>query len=258
MDAQAKLRQLLKKAKVEQEGPASLVEDLDRLDEQFRSLHQVNSLSKPVKGVDYFTAEEIADFKEAAKGEQGDQGEPGIDGKDGRDGKDAVATNGKDGKDGTTPVKGVDYLTPAEVKAIKDELKGQDGESVDVAMVIKAIKALKGQEAADFSEKIGAMIDIGHLRNAQSFRQSFKFNGKKYGVEELMHGGGSSTGGGSNPQIPTGTINGSNTIFTVTGTISALYVNGQFMVPGGVDYTLSGQTITLVTAPPAGSTIYSI
>lgn len=69
-----------------------------------------------------------------------------------------------------------------------------------------------------------------------------------------------SAGGGSspNPQTPAGTINGVNKVFTVTGSISALYVNGQFMVPGGVDYTLSGTTITLVTAPPTGSTIYAI
>ncbi len=39
----------------------------------------------------------------------------GEDGKDGVDGKD-----GANGKDGVTPIKGVDYLTPEEVNALKD------------------------------------------------------------------------------------------------------------------------------------------
>lgn len=39
----------------------------------------------------------------------------GEDGKDGVDGKD-----GANGKDGVTPIKGVDYLTPGEVNALKD------------------------------------------------------------------------------------------------------------------------------------------
>ena len=63
--------------------------------------------------------------------------------------------------------------------------------------------------------------------------------------------------GGLNPQTPSGTINGSNVTFTITGSLNALFVNGQFMSPGGVDYTLSGTTITFVTAPPTGSTIYA-
>lgn len=62
---------------------------------------------------------------------------------------------------------------------------------------------------------------------------------------------------GANPQTPSGAVNGSNVTFTVSGSITALFVNGQFMTPGGVDYTLSGTTITMITAPPTNSVIYA-
>ena len=47
------------------------------------------------------------------------QGTPGKDGADGKDG-----APGKDGQDGYTPVKGVDYFTPAEVEEIAQQAAG--------------------------------------------------------------------------------------------------------------------------------------
>lgn len=58
-------------------------------------------------------------------------------------------------------------------------------------------------------------------------------------------------------ETPSGTINGSNTAFTVGNTPTAVYLNGAFQTPGGVDYTLSGLTITFVTAPDTGSVLRS-
>lgn len=68
-------------------------------------------------------------------------------------------------------------------------------------------------------------------------------------------------GGGNrklNPQIPTGVIDGSNATFTITGILSALFKDGAFQTPDGVDYTLSadGVTINYVVAPSAGSAHY--
>lgn len=105
----------------------------------------------PIKGVDYYTDEEIASIKDeiaqkvqvGAKGEDGksayqialDEGFEGseadwlasLKGKDGKDGTNGInGTNGKDGKDGTngvdgkTPVKGVDYFTTAEIQQIEE------------------------------------------------------------------------------------------------------------------------------------------
>lgn len=60
-------------------------------------------------------------------------------------------------------------------------------------------------------------------------------------------------------ETPSGTVNGSNTIFTLTskspeaGSLK-VYVNGSRMRVTE-DYTLSDRTITFVTAPPTGSII---
>jgi hypothetical protein len=60
-------------------------------------------------------------------------------------------------------------------------------------------------------------------------------------------------------ETPSGTINGVNVTFTLANTPSnqiALYLNGQYMVPGaGEDYTLSGSTITMAAAPVVGDKI---
>lgn len=63
----------------------------------------------PIKGTDYFTEEDIAEFLEIASpvkgvdysdGEKGEPGDPGRDGSHGRDGRDGRdGTDGKDGKD---------------------------------------------------------------------------------------------------------------------------------------------------------------
>ena len=52
-------------------------------------------------------------------------------------------------------------------------------------------------------------------------------------------------------ETPSGTIDGANAAFTVTyspnpTTSLMLFKNGVFQTPGGVDYTLSGNTITYV------------
>lgn len=56
-------------------------------------------------------------------------------------------------------------------------------------------------------------------------------------------------------ETPSGTINGSNTNFTLAGTPTTgslmLFLNGAFLTQG-VDYTVSGSTITFAVAPVAG------
>lgn len=62
-----------------------------------------------------------------------------------------------------------------------------------------------------------------------------------------------------NQAVPTGTINGSNTSFTLGFTPNAssnvvCYLNGLMQQQGsGNDYTISGTAITYLTAPPTGS-----
>lgn len=61
-------------------------------------------------------------------------------------------------------------------------------------------------------------------------------------------------------EVPSGSINGSNVTFTLANTPVAgtehVYVNGVLMESGaGNDYTITGATITLATAPASGEKI---
>lgn len=86
----------------------------------------------PIKGVDYYTDEEIASIKDeiAQKVQVGAKGEDGksayqIALDEGFEGSEAdwlaslKGTDGRNGIDGKTPVKGVDYFTAAEIEAIE-------------------------------------------------------------------------------------------------------------------------------------------
>ncbi|PSR53898.1 hypothetical protein AHMF7605_10400 [Adhaeribacter arboris] len=57
-------------------------------------------------------------------------------------------------------------------------------------------------------------------------------------------------------ETPSGSINGSNTAFTLANTpVSGsehVYLNGILQLPGGIDYTISGTSITMATAPLSG------
>lgn len=64
----------------------------------------------------------------------------------------------------------------------------------------------------------------------------------------------------SDNETPSGTINGSNTAFTLAHTPSpaaslSLYKNGQLQIAGGADYTLSGTSITYGSAPKTGDVL---
>jgi len=70
----------------------------------------------------------------------------------------------------------------------------------------------------------------------------------------------SSGHGLSNRETPSGTINGSNTSFTLANTpvsgMEMLFQNGILLVAGGgKDYTISSATITFVTAPATGDVL---
>lgn len=60
-------------------------------------------------------------------------------------------------------------------------------------------------------------------------------------------------------EVPSGTVNNVNTVFTFANTpvaaTLAVYVNGARFKAGGIDFTLVTNTATFVTAPPTGSII---
>jgi hypothetical protein len=73
------------------------------------------------------------------------------------------------------------------------------------------------------------------------------------------------TGGSSGTAIqeqPSGNVNSSNTAFTIAHTPTAsatvfLFIDGQLQTQGsGKDYTISGQNITMGTAPSTGQLLW--
>lgn len=62
----------------------------------------------------------------------------------------------------------------------------------------------------------------------------------------------------SSPVAPTGAINGSNKVFTLSSTptvICLVFRNGLLQQGGGIDFTLAVATITFVVAPLSGDTL---
>ena len=206
---QEQLDILLRRALADKHGIRPIVDKMEKLEPLLDKVGTLTDAIKgepgysPVAGTDYFTEEEKQDFLEQAtprKGEHYNDGEPGDDGYTPIAGHDyyTEAERAQFLKD-ATPIKGQHYFTPDEVMSFKEEVtpkKGVDyvdGENPTVEQFIESVKGLKGQAAQSFSEAVGKVIDISHVRNAGQFI----FNGKKYKTEELMHGGGSGGGSGT-------------------------------------------------------------
>jgi hypothetical protein len=79
-------------------------------------------------------------------------------------------------------------------------------------------------------------------------------------VQVQIAGGGLGTSNFVDKETPSGSINGSNTAFTLANTPTAgsehVYLNGVLQdVGAGNDYTISGATITMLSAPLTGEKI---
>jgi hypothetical protein len=141
----------------------------------------------------------------------------------------------KEGKDGYTPKKGVDYFD------------GQAGKDADEEKIISEIlKQIKIPE-----------IDKSELEELKKELETLK------GQRRLGGGGGFSKihleSKFIDDETPVGTVNGVNTIFILANMPNPsasvkVFTNGARMRITE-DYTLSGRTITFVTAPPTGSII---
>ena len=66
----------------------------------------------------------------------------------------------------------------------------------------------------------------------------------------------------TNKEVPSGTVNSSNVTFTLTyapvSTDSLTLTKNGLVQIYTTDYTLSGSTITMATAPATASTLYAI
>lgn len=123
---------------------------------------------------------------------------------------------------------------------------------VNEAMVREIVKIMHTLPEADKLE-----VSKG-IRNASSFI----FNKTKYQTSELMHGGGSSTGGASSAVLDLSSqCNGTNKVFTInafTTILSLIGSDSPIIYRPLIDFTATGVTLTLsagVNAPSNGATL---
>ena len=227
--------------------------------------------------------EKVAEYKKtipdytvilaSLKGTKGDKGEVGIQGEEGK--------IGPKGEKGDAPIKSKDYFTEQEkqefLKKItpvkgKDYFDGENGaDGIDGKIPVKNIDYFDGKDG-----EIGPMGPIGPAPKHEWQGTMLRFQnpdgtwGKWVNLRatEKMGGGGLVIKGGAGGtfvynETPTGAVDSANVTYTLAHAPSPagsliLTVNGQVMTSGGVDYTLSGSTITMVTAPPTTSVIRAI
>ena len=179
----------------------------------------------PKKGVDYYTPNEVEQIKKEITPKKG--------------------TDYNDGEAGKTPKKGVDYFTEKEIVQFKKEVtpkKGidyRDGE--DGYTPKKNVDYFDGKDAEPVDEKkLEKKIIKEVLKKIPDITQDTM---NQYGI--AVGGGGRS---GWQVTTPLGTVDGSNTTFTVER--SPIYVVADGIAYfEGAGYTYSGGTITM-TSPP--------
>ncbi len=177
---------------------------------------------------------------------KGEQGTPGSQGSVGPQGPQGIP-----GIPGRTPIKGKDYF---------DGKPGTDGKSPVIdedKLVEKMVALIKKKQILDTSSIKG----LGEFVSNKA--KGFTKDGVKYAFEELMHGGGSSSGSVSITYSVdlSAQANGSNKVFTVPANTAFILLTGTdspFIYRPIVDYTGSGTTTltldALVNAPSSGST----
>lgn len=158
------------------------------------------------------------------------------------------------GDDGYTPIKGVDY---------------NDGSPDTGEQIVEKINDLP-------TDDDDLKIDASHIKNLP---QNKTYHGGSSGIKEIIAGSNitvdntnigypvvSATGGGGSSvtyfaETPSGTINSSNVTFTLdnipTSNACVVVILNGLTQYNGIDYTVSGSTITFVSAPATGSSIFA-
>lgn len=183
------------------------------------------------------------------KGDKGDTGDMGPRGDKGDKGDNIVGPKGDKGDKGDSPSitdlrKLIIPLIPEPING-KDGRDGKDAISPEINKIVSLVKKEIKQEPINFKD----------IKGTEKLIEFLKLGG--------FRGGGSSGGGGSSTQfsdaeIPSGTINGSNLVFNLLNIPTAgsphIYLNGLRQTKV-VDYSISGATITMTSAPLPGDTL---
>ncbi|MHA1400045.1 MAG: hypothetical protein ACTSQE_06835 [Candidatus Heimdallarchaeaceae archaeon] len=172
--------------------------------------------------------------------------------KDGKDGYTPVKNKDYfDGKDGRTPIAGVDFPMP------KDGERGKDGKSIDKKEVEKMVKKETKKQLNDALKP--SLFGKPKILSKKDIQKQIKDYMNKNLNIRIPFGGGGRTFQFADAEIPTGTVDGSNKTFTIANTPDpvtslAVYVNTTRKTLTE-DYTLSGATITMTSAPRSGAVI---
>lgn len=161
---------------------------------------------------------------------KGDQGEPGMNGEDG------ISPN----------IEEIVQAVLPRLPSPKDGEPGTSGKDADEDKILdKLIKRLQKEKP----------LDISHIRNAQTFMK----DGIKYKIEELMKGGGTTTGGSGLNYIAlvSGSIDNTNTTFTFAKTPTIIVVNGSSYI-NGAGVTITGTTGVIASPAGVGGSVYAI
>ncbi len=140
------------------------------------------------------------------------------------------------------------------IKALRDELLTEmraQPTSVEITtdMVRQIVAEMKKLPEND-------RLEVQDIRN----HQAFIFNGNKYGMHEMMHGGAAAATSGITVVAITGMVNDSNVTFSALTEPTLLNINGAFYQKTGGTYTWTygGGTITLNNPVGTGGQIYCI
>lgn len=169
-------------------------------------------------------------------GDKGDTGERGVDGVDGKDGKNGrVGLRGPKGDRGERGPRGEPGISG---------VNGENGRDVDPEKV-KEIEA-KADFAVGRASKTVALIELEDVSiEGPTNGQTLTYDGSTRVWRNT-----SPTSTTTYDETPTGTIDGLNTTFNTTQTITfiyGIYMNGQHIAKS--QYSSLGTTITFVTAP---------
>jgi len=161
---------------------------------------------------------------------------------------------------GTTPITFVQIPGPSDITAGAGLLRtGQviDVVAADTSLTVNADNMLVKVDPARAITTVAAGVGV----NIDAATMAITTNqlGVKAGVFQAA-GAYLTAANFVTRETPTGSVNGSNTTFTLAATPTAgteeLYLNGILQDQGaGNDYTISGATITMLTAPLSGDKI---
>lgn len=151
-----------------------------------------------------------------------------------------------------------DILTEDDVKNIVLGLLPEDDDNIDIEAITQQI--INSIEARPIpASRITGLPRISKTKNGKYHHGGGDtvFAGSNITITVNADGTKtiSSTGGGGTwyqDEVPDGLKNGSNKIYTLAHaptSVVFLYLNGQYLASGGVDYTRSGTGITMVVAP---------